>query len=111
MQARAAAHNLTYPPSHPACRYYTNLCFKAVNQSIGRAIRHKGDYATIVLADQRFGKASVHERLPRWISQQLIQPGSFEQTLGAVRGFFDRWAPDQAQRVAARRANLEQPPS
>ncbi len=33
--------------------HYENLCMKAVNQSVGRAIRHKGDYAAIILADHR----------------------------------------------------------
>lgn len=31
--------------------YYENLCMKTLNQAIGRAIRHKQDYATIVLVD------------------------------------------------------------
>ena len=34
--------------------HYDNLCMKAVNQSVGRAIRHKNDYAAILFVDHRW---------------------------------------------------------
>lgn len=34
--------------------YYESLCLKAINQTIGRAIRHKNDWAQIFLIDARF---------------------------------------------------------
>jgi chromosome transmission fidelity protein 1 len=33
--------------------YYANLCAKAVNQCLGRVIRHRGDWAAVLLADAR----------------------------------------------------------
>lgn len=34
--------------------YYENMCMKAVNQSIGRSIRHQNDYSVIILLDGLF---------------------------------------------------------
>ncbi|KAJ3084917.1 DEAD H (Asp-Glu-Ala-Asp His) box helicase 11, partial [Quaeritorhiza haematococci] len=47
--------------------FYENLCMRAVNQSIGRAIRHKNDYATIALLDGRFIRPRIKGKLPKWI--------------------------------------------
>ncbi|KAK0625169.1 helicase C-terminal domain-containing protein [Bombardia bombarda] len=47
--------------------FYENACMRAVNQSIGRAIRHQGDYAAIVLVDRRFGTERIRGKLPGWI--------------------------------------------
>ncbi|VYS51568.1 unnamed protein product [Arabidopsis thaliana] len=60
--------------------YYENLCMKAVNQSIGRAIRHEKDYASILLVDARYSndpsKRTSHShpsnKLPKWIKDRLI---------------------------------------
>ncbi|KAF3928382.1 hypothetical protein ABW21_db0208315 [Orbilia brochopaga] len=50
-----------------AQEYYENACMRAVNQSIGRAIRHRNDYAVILLLDKRFGRESIWNKLPKWI--------------------------------------------
>ena len=49
--------------------HYENLCMKAVNQSIGRAIRHKDDYACILLLDHRYERMQKH--LPGWINRRV----------------------------------------
>ena len=83
--------------------YYTNLCMKAVNQSVGRAIRHRNDYAAIVLADSRFAKAAVKERLPKWIAGGLRVPPTHADGIAAVRSFFGGRAEEQRRIEAARK--------
>ncbi|KAJ1900499.1 ATP-dependent DNA helicase chl1 [Kickxella alabastrina] len=46
---------------------YESLCMRAVNQSIGRAIRHRHDYAAIVFLDARYADARIASKLPSWI--------------------------------------------
>ena len=48
-----------------------NVCMRAVNQAIGRAIRHKGDWASILLFDARYDQQRVQTKLPRWIKESL----------------------------------------
>ncbi|XP_071846175.1 ATP-dependent DNA helicase DDX11-like [Apostichopus japonicus] len=68
--------------------HYENMCMKAVNQSIGRAIRHKDDYATIVLVDHRYGRPSVQTKLPGWIYKQLHTTEKFGKAFALIRQFF-----------------------
>ncbi|ORY58908.1 helicase C-terminal domain-containing protein [Pseudomassariella vexata] len=65
--------------------FYENACMRAVNQSIGRAIRHKGDYAAIVLVDRRFGNERIRWKLPGWIRGGVVE-GSEKQGLGQLMG-------------------------
>ena len=51
----------------------------------GRAIRHKGDYATILLLDHRFLRPSIKEKLPTWISKSLAAIDRFGPAFAAIR--------------------------
>lgn len=39
---------------------------KVVNQSIGRALRHKNDFSCILLFDERFSRPSLKNKLSDW---------------------------------------------
>ncbi|XP_054631210.1 ATP-dependent DNA helicase DDX11 isoform X1 [Dunckerocampus dactyliophorus] len=65
-----------------------NLCMKAVNQSIGRAIRHRGDYSSILLCDRRYSRPSTVSKLPAWIRNCTSTHQSFGPAFAAIRKFF-----------------------
>ncbi|KAK5625478.1 hypothetical protein RRF57_001194 [Xylaria bambusicola] len=74
-----------------AREFYENACMRAVNQSIGRAIRHRNDYASIVLVDRRFGTDRIRQKLPGWIQKGLIngsEDGGLGQMMSHLNGFF-----------------------
>ncbi|XP_066113773.1 ATP-dependent DNA helicase DDX11 isoform X1 [Saccopteryx bilineata] len=64
-----------------------NLCMKAVNQSIGRAIRHQKDFASIVLLDQRYTRPPVLAKLPAWIRDRVQVKATFGPAFAALRKF------------------------
>ncbi|KAH6609131.1 hypothetical protein Trco_002477 [Trichoderma cornu-damae] len=81
--------------------FYENACMRAVNQSIGRAIRHRGDYAAIILVDRRYGTDRIRSKLPGWIRDGLEQD-SHEKGLGLLMGALGRFF---RQKVQAKSGN------
>lgn len=71
--------------------FYENACMRAVNQSIGRAIRHQNDYAAIVLLDRRFGTERIRTKLPGWIRGGMVaasEEKGLQGLMGALNSFF-----------------------
>lgn len=55
-----------------------NVCMRAVNQAIGRVVRHKGDWASILLMDARYAQERIRGKLPGWIKESLPRSVSGE---------------------------------
>jgi chromosome transmission fidelity protein 1 len=70
--------------------FYENICMRAVNQCVGRAIRHLGDYAAILMLDRRYGDNRIQSKLPKWIRGSLWQPASTNDLANGLDRFFER---------------------
>lgn len=71
--------------------FYENACMRAVNQSIGRAIRHQNDFATIILLDRRYKSERITSKLPGWIRQSVVRSKgdeSFQDVIISLEAFF-----------------------
>lgn len=65
-------------------------CMKSVNQSIGRAIRNKNDYASIIFLDERYQKEEVKKYLPSWVLRNFTISKNFGQTYKSLRTFYQQ---------------------
>uniref|UniRef100_A0A915PGH1 Helicase ATP-binding domain-containing protein n=1 Tax=Setaria digitata TaxID=48799 RepID=A0A915PGH1_9BILA len=68
--------------------YYEAKCMHAINQSIGRAIRHRNDYAAIVLIDLRYKNERIVRDLPSWIQPRLHNAVDLSDGIEYLQNFF-----------------------
>ncbi|KAG8214759.1 ATP-dependent DNA helicase [Butyriboletus roseoflavus] len=73
-----------------AAELYENMCMSAVNQCIGRAIRHRLDWASLILVDRRYCSASIQNKLPAWIQEGIAVCDGFGQTMKHLSQFYQR---------------------
>jgi regulator of telomere elongation helicase 1 len=68
--------------------WYKQQASRAVNQAIGRVIRHSEDYGAILLCDERFGQRDMQMQLSKWLQPRLNVFGSFGEGNKALISFF-----------------------
>jgi regulator of telomere elongation helicase 1 len=67
--------------------WYTQEAMKAVNQSIGRVIRHAKDYGAIMLIDQRYSSSWLKNYLSKWLRNQ-VKVNNHAQCIELLGDFF-----------------------
>jgi len=69
-------------------RWYDQQAFRALNQAVGRCLRHRFDHGAIMLVDERFNRQNISS-LPKWLQPAMSKPKShFGEQLESLRQFF-----------------------
>lgn len=83
-------HNYTTGTESLSGEQWYNLeASRAVNQAIGRVIRHRNDYGAILLCDRRFGCIQHKSQLSKWIQRHVKRENStFRVVISSISEFF-----------------------
>eukprot|EP01080_Neovahlkampfia_damariscottae_P008724 gene8724-672_t len=68
-------------------KWYCQQAYRAINQAIGRCIRHKGDYGSVFLVDERFNEKQNINGLSKWMRAQVKSFDGFKQSQIQLKAF------------------------
>ncbi|XP_041977569.1 regulator of telomere elongation helicase 1 homolog [Aricia agestis] len=68
--------------------WYSLEATRAVNQAIGRVIRHQNDYGAILLCDSRFNSPKLKSQLSAWLRDHIKVSNRFGETVSEICRFF-----------------------
>ncbi|XP_015281766.1 PREDICTED: Fanconi anemia group J protein [Gekko japonicus] len=73
----------------PGSQWYEIQAYRALNQALGRCIRHRSDWGALILVDDRFRRNpnKYIAGLSKWIRQQIQHHEHFEHALGSLDTF------------------------
>jgi len=69
--------------------WYRQDALRAVNQALGRVIRHRHDFGGVVLLDQRFTQFT--KEISRWLQPYVTQCPEFSLCNKTITAFFASW--------------------
>ena len=69
--------------------WYGQQAYRAINQAIGRCIRHKDDYGAVLLMDCRFQNAANCAQLSKWIRPCIQTPPGMLAACSQLQEFFE----------------------
>ena len=77
-------------------QWYQQQAFRALNQAVGRCLRHRTDHGAVLLVDERYmhgsGNTSLVKNLPKWLRPALRKCVDFDDSVAGLRKFFSERA-------------------
>ncbi|KAK2984870.1 hypothetical protein RJ640_008635, partial [Escallonia rubra] len=68
--------------------WYSQQASRAVNQAVGRVIRHRHDYGAIIFCDERFTHPNRQSQISRWIQPHIKCYSKFGDVVFTLTRFF-----------------------
>ncbi len=68
--------------------WYVQQALRAVNQAIGRVIRHKDDFGAVLLCEERFGQSRHVGQLSKWLRDDVVTYDSYGDAMRSLSDFF-----------------------
>ncbi|XP_076361576.1 regulator of telomere elongation helicase 1 isoform X2 [Tachypleus tridentatus] len=68
--------------------WYMQQASRAVNQAVGRVIRHRNDYGAVLLCDNRFAEKRINSQLSLWVRDRVKSYTTFGPALRDLSKFF-----------------------
>ena len=79
-------------------QWYSQQAFRALNQAVGRCLRHRKDHGAVLLVDERYAhgaNGALVRNLPKWLRPATRKCADFDESVAGLRAFFSL----QAQRA------------
>lgn len=70
--------------------WYAAQAFRALNQALGRCIRHKEDWGAIIMIDSRLRDQSSVNYISKWIRRVVTMPTDYRLVRDELVGFVER---------------------
>ncbi|KAJ2801115.1 hypothetical protein H4S07_005015 [Coemansia furcata] len=69
-------------------KWYDIQAFRAINQALGRCLRHKMDWGAIIMLESRFAQRWNVERLSKWVRQYMHVYRTFDEAKMDLDAFY-----------------------
>lgn len=91
--------------------WYVQQASRAVNQAVGRVIRHREDYGAIILCDERFAQGSAQNQMSLWLRPHIKCYSKFgDATFSLTRFFRDKASTNSGTKKIVEQRVANEPP-
>jgi regulator of telomere elongation helicase 1 len=88
--------------------WYESEAIRAINQAVGRVIRHKNDYGAIILLDTRFAQPKVKNSMSLWLRRHITDTKNFGEAIKNVKSFFQNME-EKISQASTQQVDFEAP--